>query len=98
MIRNSATPFYVYILKCSDGTLYTGYTSDLPNRIKKHNAGSGSKYVRSRRPATLVYQEPCPDKSSAMKRERAIKNLSRANKMALILICGFTKFIEDKNK
>ena len=76
--------FYVYMLECSDGSLYTGYTVNLTNRVKTHNQGKGSKYVRSRLPAKLVYHEVLGSKSDAMKREYAIKQLNRASKLKLI--------------
>lgn len=76
--------FYVYILKCNDNTLYTGYTDDLVRRTQMHNAGRGAKYTRSRLPVELVYQEELTDKSAALKREAAIKRLTRAQKLALI--------------
>ncbi|MDQ6986053.1 MAG: GIY-YIG nuclease family protein [Candidatus Dojkabacteria bacterium] len=76
--------FTVYILKCCDDSLYTGYTNDLVNRLKKHKEGKGSKYVRSRLPFELVYKEKFETKSEAMKREAAIKSLGRAEKIKLI--------------
>lgn len=76
--------FYIYILKCSDNSLYTGYTDNLERRLKKHNQGKASKYTRSRLPVSIVYSEEHPDKSSAMKREIWIKSLSRENKIKLI--------------
>lgn len=76
--------YYVYILRCEDGTLYTGYTDDIPRRVALHNRGKGAKYTRSRLPAVLAYQEELPDKSAAMKREAAIKKLTRPQKLALI--------------
>jgi len=76
--------FYIYILKCSDNSLYTGYTDSLERRLKKHNQGKASKYTRSRLPVSIVYSEEHPDKSSAMKREIWIKSLSRENKIKLI--------------
>lgn len=76
--------FYVYILKCNDNTLYTGYTDDPARRTQVHNAGRGAKYTRSRLPVELVYQEELTDKSAALKREAAIKRLTRAQKLALI--------------
>ncbi|MCI8538145.1 MAG: GIY-YIG nuclease family protein [Oscillospiraceae bacterium] len=76
--------YYVYILQCGDGTLYTGYTGDVPRRVALHNRGKGAKYTRSRLPAVLAYQEALPDKSAAMKREAAIKKLTRPEKLALI--------------
>lgn len=77
-------PHYVYVLRCADGTLYTGYAVDPARRLLLHNAGRGAKYVRARRPAVLVYREACPDKSCALRREAAIKKLSHAEKEALI--------------
>ncbi len=76
--------YFVYLLCCADGTLYTGCTNDLERRLAAHNAGKGAKYTRSRRPVSLVYWEPLPDKSSALRRERAVKRLTRAQKLALI--------------
>lgn len=76
--------FYVYILKCNDNTLYTGCTDDPVRRTQVHNAGRGAKYTRSRLPVELVYQEELTDKSAALKREAAIKRLTRAQKLALI--------------
>lgn len=76
--------FYVYILLCGDGTLYTGYTNDLERRLAAHNAGKGAKYTRSRLPVCLKYWEVLPNKSSALRRERAIKSLTRREKLALI--------------
>lgn len=75
---------YTYILSCSDGTLYTGWTNDLEKRLKAHNEGKGAKYTKTRRPVTLVYHEEFDTKEEAMKREYAIKKLSRAKKLALI--------------
>lgn len=75
---------WVYILRCYDGTLYTGYTTDLIRRLEAHQSGKGAKYTRSRRPVELVYQEELTDKSGALQREAAIKKLSRAEKLLLI--------------
>lgn len=75
---------YVYILRCSDDTLYTGYTNNLDNRIKTHNAKKGAKYTRGRTPVKLIYFEEYEDKSSALKREIAIKKLSRDKKLELL--------------
>ena len=72
------------MLRCSDRTLYTGITSDLEGRLAAHRDGTASKYTRVRLPVRLVYQEPHPDRSSASKREAAIKKLSRSEKLALI--------------
>ncbi len=74
---------YVYILRCADNTLYTGWTTDLTRRVAAHNAGRGAKYTRSRLPVALVYSEEQPTQSEAMRRERALKRLSRAEKLAL---------------
>ena len=75
---------FVYILECADGTLYTGWTTDVEARLATHNSGKGAKYTRSRLPVRLAYYEELPDKSAALKRESAIKQLSRAEKIALI--------------
>ena len=75
---------YCYILECSDGSFYTGWTLDTERRVKVHNAGRGARYTSSRRPVKLVYVEPQTDRASAMKRERAIKALTRQKKQALI--------------
>lgn len=75
---------YVYILRCADDTLYTGYTNDLTHRVRVHNEGKGAKYTRARRPVELVYHEVCEDKSGALRREAAIKKLTRAEKLKLI--------------
>ncbi len=75
---------YVYILECSDGTLYTGWTNDLDKRIKAHNEGKGAKYTKARRPVTLTYYEEYENKSDALKREAAIKKLSRAEKVNMV--------------
>ena len=75
---------YVYLLRCRDGTLYAGYTTDLTRRVAAHNAGKGAKYTRSRRPVVLVYWEACANKSSALRRERALKKMTRTQKLALI--------------
>ena len=77
-------PFFCYILECADGTFYTGWTTDPPRREKQHNAGTGAKYTRMRRPVKMVYIEEQPDRVTAMKRERAIKKLSRIQKRKLI--------------
>ena len=77
-------PCYCYIVECSDGTYYTGWTIDPEHRVKTHNAGRGARYTRMRRPVKLVYVESLPDRASAMKRERAIKALTRAGKIKLI--------------
>jgi putative endonuclease len=72
------------MIECRDGTLYTGYTVDIIKRLDEHNKGKGAKYTRGRGPVRLRYIETCPDKSTAMRRENAIKRLSRREKQALI--------------
>lgn len=76
--------WYVYILRCGDGTLYTGITDDIPRRLAAHRSGKGAKYTRGRGPLELVYQEQVPDKSAALRREIEIKRLRRAEKERLI--------------
>ena len=75
---------YTYILECADGSFYTGWTNDLQKRLRLHNQGKASKYTRSRLPVRLVYMEEHQTKQEAMKREYAIKQLSRQDKMQLI--------------
>lgn len=75
---------YTYIVECADGTLYTGWTNQLEERIKCHNEGKGAKYTRARLPVRLVYYEVFATKQEAMKREYAIKQLSREDKLRLI--------------
>ena len=77
--------FYCYIVECADGTYYTGWTVDPEKRVAVHNKGRGARYTRMRGPVKLVYIEELPDKKSAMKRELAIKKLSRGGKMKLVL-------------
>lgn len=76
--------WYVYILRCGDGTLYTGITTDVLRRLQMHRSGRGAKYTRGRQPLELVYTEVCKDHSQALKREWQIKQLSRAEKEKLI--------------
>ena len=75
---------YTYILRCKDGTLYTGWTNHLEKRLKDHNEGKGAKYTKSRTPVTLVYHEIFETKEEAMRREYAIKQMSRSEKEKLI--------------
>lgn len=75
---------YTYILKCADGTLYTGWTNDLQKRLAAHNSGTGSKYTKTRLPVELIYFEEFEDKKEAMSREWHIKRLTREEKLALI--------------
>lgn len=76
--------WFVYMLWCSDGSLYTGYTDNVARRLQVHQSGKGAKYTRSRLPVTLVYQEELPDKSAALRREAAVKRMTRQQKLALI--------------
>ena len=75
---------YVYILRCADGTFYTGWTTDPDRRLEVHNAGKGAKYTRPRLPVEMVYLEECASKGEALSREIAIKNLTRQEKEELI--------------
>ena len=77
-------PWYVYILRCGDGTLYTGATDDVDRRLAAHRAGRGAKYTRGRGPLELVYVEEQPDKSAALRRELEIKRLRREQKEQMI--------------
>jgi putative endonuclease len=76
--------FYCYILECSDGTYYTGWTTDPEKRLLRHNGGNGARYTRSRRPVRMVYVEQQPDRSSAMRREIQIKRMNRKAKERLV--------------
>ena len=82
---------YTYILRCKDGTLYTGWTNQLEKRIRDHNEGVGAKYTRARRPVELVYYERFETKEEAMKREYAIKRLSKNEKEKIINETGLAK-------
>ena len=74
----------LYILRCRDGSLYTGITTDVRQRLDAHNSGKGAKYTRSRKPVELVYQEACVDHSHALRRELEIKAMKREQKLKLI--------------
>lgn len=76
--------YWVYIIQCGDSTLYTGITTDVERRLKEHQMGNGAKYTRGRGPLQIVYRELCPDKSAALRREYAIKQLTRREKEKLI--------------
>ncbi|WP_263793037.1 GIY-YIG nuclease family protein [Salinibacter sp.] len=80
----SAGGHYVYVIECSDGTYYTGYTTDVERRVDEHNDGTAAKYTRGRRPVTLVHVESYDSQSAAMQREYAIKQLRRAAKEELV--------------
>lgn len=75
---------FVYMLRCKDGSLYTGWTNDLEHRLAMHSNGRGAKYTRGRGPLELVYSEELPDKEAALRRECAIKKLRREQKLALL--------------
>ena len=76
--------WYLYILRCGDGTLYTGITTDVEKRLEMHRSGKGAKYTRGKAPLELVYREQCGGHSEALKREAAVKKLTRQQKLALI--------------
>lgn len=80
----SAPAWFVYIVRCADHTLYTGITTDLERRLAEHNAGTGARYTRARLPVELIHAEPAADRSSASRREVAIKRLPRSAKLSLI--------------
>jgi len=82
--RTPAEPWFLYILRCQDGSLYTGVTKDLERRLQQHNQGTASRYTRTRRPVAMVYHEPCRDRTAALVRECAVKALPRPRKEALI--------------
>ena len=84
MKKPSGNPWFVYLLRCADGSIYTGITTDVSRRCQQHNAGTASRYTRCRLPVKVVYQEPQPTRSSALKREAAIKALTRKKKLAMI--------------
>jgi len=76
--------WYLYILRCGDGSLYTGITTDVDRRLEAHRSGQGAKYTRGRGPLTLAYRETCGSHSDALKRELAVKRLTKGEKEALI--------------
>jgi|GEM_PF-98053 len=90
----SGKVFYVYVLRCSDGTLYVGSTDNIERRVVEHQMGKGAKYTRGRGPVALVYLETLETRPLAMKRERAVKALGKAGKEKLVL--GFGKRKETK--
>jgi putative endonuclease len=83
--RAASNRWYVYVVRCADGSLYTGITTDAQRRVAEHNAGAplGARYTRTRRPVMLVHVEPAADRSAASRRELAIKRLPRQRKLAL---------------
>jgi predicted GIY-YIG superfamily endonuclease len=76
--------WYLYLLRCGDGTVYCGITTDVEKRLAQHRSGKGAKYTRGRQPLELVYTEECADHSAALKRELAVKALKREDKLALM--------------
>ena len=88
MAKKSGDKWFVYLLRCGDGSLYTGITKDIARRCEQHNAGTASRYTRSRLPVVLVYQEPQASQSLALKREAAIKGMPRLEKESLIRQAG----------
>jgi putative endonuclease len=82
--KNKGGLWYLYVLRCGDSTLYTGITNNLARRLEQHNNGKASRYTRSRRPVSLLYQERCLNRSSALKKECRMKSLSRKEKEAYI--------------
>jgi putative endonuclease len=84
MINTGPGTYFVYIVRCCDGTLYTGFTNNVAKRVARHNSGRGAKYTRSRRPVVLVFSCDWFSKSAAMKQEARIKKLTRKEKEALI--------------
>lgn len=84
MPKSINSPWFVYMLRCADGSLYTGITNDPPRRCRQHQEGKASRYTRCRRPVQLIYQEEHSDRSQALRREAAIKALSRQEKQRLI--------------
>src|SRR6266849_9014291 len=86
--KPAANKWFVYVLRCADGSLYTGIAKDVNGRCEQHNAGTASRYTRSRLPVELVYQEAHASRGSALRREAAIKALSRRQKESIILMAG----------
>jgi putative endonuclease len=82
--KKKASSWVFYVLKCRDNTLYTGITSDVSRRINQHNNGTASRYTRSRLPVKLVFSQPCRNRSQALRKEYAMKQLSRKEKIAYI--------------
>jgi len=88
--------WFVYVIKCKDGSLYTGYTDNLEKRFEKHKQGIGAKYTRSHKPQKIVFSEKYDNKIIAQKKEREIKNLSREEKIKFIKDSAFAKASADK--
>ncbi|MBV0902091.1 GIY-YIG nuclease family protein [Haloarcula salina] len=83
-MTTTRSPHYVYVLRCSDGTFYTGYTTDVERRVREHDAGEGAKYTRGRTPVELVHVESFESRSAAMSREYEVKQRTRAGKERLV--------------
>ncbi|MCK5125745.1 MAG: GIY-YIG nuclease family protein [candidate division Zixibacteria bacterium] len=83
-MKKKKETWYLYIVRCSNDAFYTGITKDIPNRVEKHNSGKGAKFTRTYRPCELVYFETLPSVQDAMKREIAVKKLSRAKKEDIV--------------
>ncbi|AHB67289.1 hypothetical protein HISP_15215 [Haloarcula hispanica N601] len=83
-MTTARSPYHVYVLRCSDNTFYTGYTTDVERRVREHDAGDGAKYTRGRTPVELIHVEPFDSQSAAMSREYEIKQYSRAEKERLV--------------
>ena len=87
-LKSPGDRWFVYLLGCADGTLYTGIALDVSRRCQQHNAGTASRYTRSRLPVVVVYQEAHANRSLALRREAALKALSRQQKLSLIRLAG----------
>ncbi|GAA5431704.1 GIY-YIG nuclease family protein [Haloarcula japonica] len=83
-MTTARSPYHVYVLRCSDNTFYTGYTTDVERRVREHDAGDGAKYTRGRTPVELIHVESFDSQSDAMSREYEIKQYSRAEKERLV--------------
>ena len=83
-MNDTPAPAYVYMVRCADGSLYTGWTTDVARRVAEHNAGRGAAYTRQRGPVELVYSETLPDRSAALRREEEIKRRGRRYKELLV--------------
>ncbi|WP_336358603.1 GIY-YIG nuclease family protein [Haloarcula sp. CGMCC 1.6347] len=83
-MTTARSPYHVYVLRCSDNTFYTGYTTDVERRVREHDAGDGAKYTRGRTPVELIHVESFDSQSEAMSREYEIKQYSRAQKERLV--------------
>lgn len=89
---------HVYVLECADGSLYTGYTTDVERRVAEHDAGEGARYTRGRAPVRLVHVETYPTRSAAMRREAEIKAMPRPRKVALVASAPSTSSSSDRGR